>query len=109
MALYFGESESNVKTVNFPDMAHSGGWNCLCSLDQEAQLVQTVASAIIRNTSGPKGADDFWSHVGLDLLMTLIHYVYNLKGNTGNLLPIERWGLGDVYCLLAEKNIQEAN
>ncbi len=109
MAPYFTKHGYCVRAVNFLDMAHSDGWNCLYSLDQETQLVQTVANTIIQNTSGPKEADDFWSRAELNLLMALIHYVCNLKDDNGKLLPIERRGLGDVYQLLANKSIQEIN
>ena len=109
MSLYFKEHGYCVRAVNFLDMAHSDGWNCLYSLDQETQLVQTVANTIIQNTSGPREADDFWSRAELNLLMALIHYVCNLKDANGKLLPIEQRGLGDVYQLLAHKSIQEIN
>ena len=109
MAPYFTKHGYCVRAVNFLDMAHSDGWNCLYSLDQETQLVQTVANTIIQNTSGPKEADDFWSRAELNLLMALIHYVCNLKDTNGKLLPIEQRGLGDVYQLLANKSIQEIN
>lgn len=106
---YFAEHGHYVKAVNFLDMAHSDGWNCLYSLEKETQLVQTVANTIIQNTSGAKEADDFWSRAELNLLMALIHYVCNLKDGQGNLLPIEQRGLGDVYQLLANKSINEIN
>ena len=106
---YFRAHGHYVKAVNFLDMSHSDGWNCLYSLDTETQLVQTVATTIIQNTSGPKEADDFWSRAELNLLMALIHYVCNLKDSSGNLLPIEQRGLGDVYRILAEKSINEIN
>lgn len=106
---YFRKCGHYVKAINFLDMAHSDGWNCLYSLDTETQLVQTVATTIIQNTSGPKEADDFWSRAELNLLMALIHYVCNLKDANGNLLPIEQRGLGDVYRILAEKSINEIN
>ncbi len=109
MSLYFKDHGYCVRAVNFLDMAHSDGWNCLYSLDKETQLVQTVANTIIQNTSGPKEADDFWSRAELNLLMALIHYVCNLKDDHGRLLPIEQRGLGDVYQLLANKSIQEIN
>ena len=109
MAPYFKKNGFNVKAINFLDMAHSDGWNCLYGLDQETQLVQTVANTIIQNTSGPKEADDFWSRAELNLLLALIHYVCNLKDANGNLLPIEQRGLGDVYHLLAEKSINDIN
>ena len=97
MAPYFKKRGSfDVKAINFLDMAHSDGWNCLYSWTQETQLVQTVAYTIIQNTSGPKEADDFWSRAELNLLMALIHYVCNLKDANGNLLPIEQRSLGDV-------------
>ena len=106
---YFREKGHYVKAVNFLDMAHSDGWNCLYSLEKETHLVQTVANTIIKNTSGPKEADDFWSRAELNLLMALIHYVVNLKDGSGNLLPIEQRGLGDVYQIMANKSIQEIN
>ncbi len=109
MSPYFKEHGYCVRAVNFLDMAHSDGWNCLYSLEKETQLVQTVANTIIQNTSGAKEADDFWSRAELNLLMALIHYVCNLKDDQGNLLPIEQRGLGDVYQLLANKSIQEIN
>ena len=109
MSPYFKEHGYYVRAVNFLDMAHSDGWNCLYSLDTETQLVQTVANTIIQNTSGPKEADDFWSRAELNLLMALIHYVCNLKDANGKLLPIEQRGLGDVYRLLTDKSIQEIN
>ena len=109
MAPYFKKNGFNVKAINFLDMAHSDGWNCLYGLDQETQLVQTVANTIIQNTSGPREADDFWSRAELNLLLALIHYVCNLKDANGNLLPIEQRGLGDVYHLLAEKSINDIN
>ena len=109
MSPYFKEHGYCVRAVNFLDMAHSDGWNCLYGLDKETQLVQTVANTIIQNTSGAKEADDFWSRAELNLLMALIHYVCNLKDEHGNLLPIEQRGLGDVYQLLANKSINEIN
>lgn len=109
LAPYFEEQGYYVKAVNFLDMEHSDGWNCLYSLDTEPQLVQTVANTIIQNTSGPKEADDFWSRAELNLLMAMIHYVCNLRDSNGNLLPIEERGLGKVYHLLATKSIQQIN
>ncbi len=106
---YFAEKGHYVKAVNFLDMAHSDGWNCLYSLDKDTHLVQTVANTIIKNTSGPREADDFWSRAELNLLMALIHYVCNLKDANGKLLPIEQRGLGDIYQIMATKSIQEIN
>lgn len=56
-------------------MEHSDGWNCLYNLENETQLVQTVANTIILNTSGPREANDFWSRAELNLLMAMLHYV----------------------------------
>lgn len=109
LSSYFAEKGHYVKAVNFLDMEHSDGWNCLYGLDTETQFVQTVANTIIENTSGPKEADDFWSRAELNLLMALIHYVCNLKDGQGNLLPIEQRGLGNIYQLLANKSINEIN
>ena len=94
---YFKEHGHYVKAVNFLDMAHSDGWNCLYGLDKEPQLAQTVANTIIQNTSGPREADDFWSRAELNLLMALIHYVVNLKDAKGNLLPIEKREIGRAH------------
>lgn len=109
LAPYFKEKGYYVKVVNFLDMAHSDGWNCLAGLDTEPDLVTTVANTIIQNTSGPKEADDFWSRAELNLLMALIHYVCNLRDSRGNLLPLEQRGLGDVYKILAHKSVNEIN
>lgn len=100
-APYFEKNGFYVKAVNFLDMAHSDGWNCLAGLDTNPDLVTTVANTIIQNTSGPKEADDFWSRAELNLLMALIHYVCNKKDDRGNLLPLEQRSLGDVYKILA--------
>ena len=106
---YFAEKGHYVKAINFLDMEHSDGWNCLYGLDTETQLVQTVANTIIQNTSSPKEADDFWSRAELNLLMALLHYVCNLKDANGNLLPIEQRGIGDVYRIIADQSINEIN
>ena len=109
LSRYFEEKGHYVKAVNFLDMEHSDGWNCLAGLDKETQLVQTVANTIIQNTSGPNEADDFWSRAELNLLMAMIHYVVNLKDAKGNLLPIEERGLGKIYRMLSEKTVAEIN
>ena len=109
MSPYFAEKGYYVKAVNFLDMEHSDGWNCLNGLDQERQLVQTVASTIIQNTSGPKEADDFWSRAELNLLMALLHYVVNLKDANGNLLPIEERSVGAAYRMIANESINDIN
>lgn len=106
---YFRQHGFYVKAVNFLDMEHSDGWNCLYGLDTQPQLVQTVANTIVQNTSGPKEANDFWSRAELNLLMALIHYVVNLRDANGNLLPIEQRGLGDVYRMIATESIEEIN
>ena len=109
MSLYFEEKGYYVKAVNFLDMEHSDGWNCLCGLDTERQLVQTVANTIIQNTSSPKEADDFWARAELNLLMALLHYVCNLKDARGNLLPIKQRSIGAVYRMIANDSINEIN
>ena len=106
---YFRENGHNVKAVNFLDMEHSDGWNCLYGLDTETQLVQTVANTIIQNTSGSHESDDLWSRAELNLLMAMIHYVANLKDEHGRLLPIEQRGLGKIYKMLSTMSIAELN
>lgn len=109
LSVYFRDSGYTVRAINYLDMEYSDGWNCLSGLDREKRLVQTVATTIIENTSGPKEADDFWSRAELNLLMALIHYVVNLKDERGNLLPIEQRGLGKVYDIIANRSIGEIN
>ena len=109
MSSHFEEKGYYVKAVNFLDMEHSDGWNCLYGLDTERQLVQTVANTIIQNTSSPKEADDFWARAELNLLMALLHYVCNLKDARGNLLPIEQRSIGAVYRMIANDSINEIN
>lgn len=106
---YFRQHGFYVKAVNFLDMEHSDGWNCLYGLDEQPQLVQTVTNTIVQNTSGAKEANDFWSRAELNLLMALIHYVVNLRDADGNLLPIEQRSLGDVYRMIATESIEEIN
>ena len=106
---YFREKGHYVKAVNFLDMQHSDGWNCLYGLDRETQLVQTVANTIIQNTSGPNEADDFWARAELNLLMALLHYVVNLKDANGKLLPIEQRSIGAVYRMIANESINQIN
>lgn len=109
MSSHFEEKGYYVKAVNFLDMEHSDGWNCLYGLDTERQLVQTVANTIIQNTSSPKEADDFWARAELNLLMALLHYVCNLKDGNGHLLPIEQRSIGAVYRMIANDSIAELN
>ena len=109
LSVYFEEQGYYVKAINFLDMEHSDGWNCLYGLDTERQLVQTVANTIIQNTSSPKEADDFWARAELNLLMALLHYVCNLKDADGNLLPIEQRSIGAVYRMIADESISEIN
>ena len=109
LSSYFSSNGYHVRAVNFLDMEHSDGWNCLSSLDKEPDLVQMVANTIIQNTSGPKEADDFWSRAELNLLMALIHYVCNLTDANGRLLPIEQRGLGEVYRILANEPVTRIN
>ena len=109
MSMYYEEKGYYVKAVNFLDMEHSDGWNCLYGLDTERQLVQTVANTIIQNTSSPKEADDFWARAELNLLMALLHYICNLKDSAGNLLPIEKRSIGAIYRMIANDSINEIN
>ena len=107
MSRHFEEKGYYVKAINFLDMEHSDGWNCLCGLDKERQLVQTVANTIIQNTSSQKDADDFWARAELNLLMALLHYVCNLKDANGNLLPIEQRSIGAAYRMIANMSISD--
>ena len=109
LSVYFRQQGYYVKAMNFLDMEHSDGWNCLYGLERETQLVQTVANTIIQNTSGAKEADDFWSRAELNLLMALLHYVCNLRDERGELLPIERRSIGEVYRIIANESVEAIN
>ena len=109
LSVYFRQQGYYVKAMNFLDMEHSDGWNCLYGLERETQLVQTVANTIIQNTSGAKEADDFWSRAELNLLMALLHYVCNLRDECGELLPIERRSIGEVYRIIANESVEAIN
>lgn len=106
---HFAENGYYVKAVNFLDMEHSDGWNCLYNLENETQLVQTVANTIILNTSGPREANDFWSRAELNLLMAMLHYVCNLRDKNDRLLPIEERSLGAIYKILATETVEQIN
>lgn len=109
LAPYFEEQGYYVKVINFLDMEHSDGWNCLYGLDQNPDLVETVANVIIQNTSGPNEADDFWSRAEQNLLLALLYYVVNKRDSNGKLLPIQQRGLGDVYRILSTESISDIN
>ena len=109
LAPFFEEQGYYVKVINFLDMEHSDGWNCLYGLDQNPDLVETVANVIIQNTSGPNEADDFWSRAEQNLLLALLYYVVNKRDSSGNLLPIQQRGLGDVYRILSTESINDIN
>ena len=109
MSAFLKEQGYEVRMFNLLDMANSDAWNCFSEIEKDKDLVQSIAEVIIKNTSNANERQDFWSRAELNLLMALIHYVVNLKDGKGELLPIEKRGLGDVYQMLAHQSIQDIN
>ena len=84
-----------VKMFNLLDKEHSDAWNCLSVIEQDKNLVQSIAEVIIKNTSNANERQDFWEKAELNLLMALMHYVatQTIPG-TNQLLPIQQRSLG---------------
>ncbi len=95
-----------VRLFNLLDMEYSDAWNCLADTDEDPNLVQSIAEVIINNTSTSEDRQDFWSKAELNLLVALLHYVRNLRGTDGKLLPIQQRSLGAVYRILSSESFQ---
>ncbi len=106
MSGYLRDQGFDVRLFNLLDMENSDAWNCLADVDDDPNLVQSIAEVIINNTSTSEDRQDFWSKAELNLLVALIHYVHNRKGTDGKLLPIEQRSLGAVYRILSSESFQ---
>ena len=71
------------KAKFFDPLCNDQDWALVFYLDQNPDLVETVANVIIQNTSGPNEADDFWSRAEQNLLLALLYYVVNKRDSSG--------------------------
>ncbi len=106
MSGYLRDQGFEVRMFNLLDMEHSDAWNCLSAVDDDPNMVQTIAEVIINNTSNSEDKQDFWSKAELNLLVALLHYVHNLKDDSGKPVPIEQRSLGAVYRILSSESFQ---
>ena len=89
MSGYLRDVGYTVKSFNLLDMENSDGWNCIGETSGNADMVQSVAEVIIRNTSDSDQKADFWDKAEMNLLVALILYAQNMtKPGTNELLPI---------------------
>jgi type IV secretion system protein VirD4 len=103
---YLQDKGYTVKAFNLLDMENSDGWNCIGETSGDADMVQSVAEVIIRNTSNANERQDFWDKAEMNLLMALMLYVQSLKiPGTNELLPISERSLGAIYNLLSSEGI----
>lgn len=93
---------------NLLDKEHSDAWNCLSVIEQDKNLVQSIAEVIIKNTSNANERQDFWEKAELNLLMALMHYVatQTIPG-TNQLLPIQQRSLGEIYRILSNESFAD--
>lgn len=95
------------RMFNLLDMENSDAWNCLAGVENDPNLVQSIAQVIISNTSNQNEKQDFWSKAELNLLMALMHYVQGQRSPDGGLLPIEQRSLGAIYRILSTESFAD--
>ncbi len=97
-----------VQVYNLLDLQNSDGFNCLSAVGDDLSLIDTIAEVIIKNTSNANERQDFWEKAERNLLLALLHYVYDRRNpSTGELLPIEERSLGTIYQILSQNSFQE--
>lgn len=108
MSSFLREQGYEVKMFNLLDMENSDAWNCLSGIEQDKDLVQSIAEVIIKNTSNANERQDFWEKAELNLLMALMHYVatQTIPG-TNELLPIQQRSLGAIYRMLSNESFAD--
>lgn len=108
MSAFLREQGYEVKMFNLLDMENSDAWNCLSEIEQDKDLVQSIAEVIIKNTSNANERQDFWEKAELNLLMALMHYVatQTIPG-TNQLLPIQQRSLGAIYRMLSNESFAD--
>jgi len=92
-----------VRAYNLLDLENSDGFNCLYDIEQDPELVRTVAEFIIKNTSNAKERQNFWETAEQNLLSAMLYYMADARDENGDLLPIERRSLGAIYNMLASE------
>ena len=102
------EEGYEVKMFNLLDKENSDAWNCLSGIEQDKNLVQSIAEVIIKNTSNANERQDFWENAEKNLLMALMHYVatQTIPG-TNQLLPIQQRSLGEIYRILSNESFSD--
>lgn len=108
MSSFLREQGYEVRMFNLLDMENSDAWNCLSGIEQDKDLVQSIAEVIIKNTSNANERQDFWEKAELNLLMALMHYVatQTIPG-TNELLPIQQRSLGAIYRMLSNESFAD--
>jgi type IV secretion system protein VirD4 len=97
-----------VKVFNLLDPLHSDGWNPLNDIEHDANLVDSIAETIIKNTSNISERQDFWEKAEKNLLTALLHYVQSQTiPGTNRLLPIEQRSIGAIYQLLSGESFND--
>jgi len=98
---YLREKGYFVRAYNLLDLESSDAFNCMYDIEQDPELVRTVAEIIIKNTSNVKDRQNFWETAEHNLLSAMLYYVSDLRDSNGKLLPIEKRSLGAIYNMLA--------
>lgn len=108
MSEAFRQAGYTVRMFNLLDMENSDAWNCLADVENDKDLVQSIAEVIIKNTSNANERQDFWEKAELNLLMALMHYVQSQTvPGTSRLLPIEQRSLGAIYRMLSNESFAD--
>lgn len=68
-----------MKVYNLLDLQNSDGFNCLSAVGDDLSLIDTIAEVIIKNTSNANERQDFWEKAERNLLLALLHYVYDRR------------------------------
>lgn len=102
-AEYMREKGYLVRAYNLLDFENSDGFNCIYDIEQDPELVRTVAEIIIQNTSNAKDRQNFWETAEKNLLTAMLYYMSTACDENGQLLPIEKRSLGTIYNMLASE------
>jgi type IV secretion system protein VirD4 len=96
-----------VRAYNLLDLENSDGFNCIYDIEQDPELVRSVAEIIIQNTSNAKDRQNFWETAEKNLLTAMLHYMGSAYDDNGLLLPIEQRSLGAIYNMLASERFDK--
>ena len=96
-----------VRAYNLLDLMNSDGFNCIYDIEQNPELVRTVAEIVIANTSNSKDRQSFWETAEKNLLTAMLYYVSTACDDNGQLLPIEQRSLGSIYKMLASEHFNK--